>query len=61
MSDGSRYMRAGAIARLLGMSERTVRRLIASGELRSVKIRGARLVAIKDLERLLNRPDPFGE
>ena len=61
MSTGPRYMRAPAIAQILDVSERTVRRLIASGELPSVKFGGARLVAIEDLERLLNRPDPSGE
>lgn len=51
---GPHYMRAGKIAQLLGISERTVRRLIASKDLPSVKIGGARLVAKADLERLLS-------
>lgn len=54
MTDGSAYLRAGDIALLLGLSERTIRRLIASGELPSAKIGGARLVARADLERLLS-------
>ncbi len=56
MSAGSAYLRAGEIAQHLGVSERTIRRLIASRELPSVKIGGARLVARADLERLLS-PD----
>jgi len=51
---GPHYMRAGDIAQLLGVSERTVRRWIASGALPSRKIVGARLVARADLERLLS-------
>jgi excisionase family DNA binding protein len=51
---GSHYMRAAKIARLLDISERTVRRWIATEELPSVKIGGARLVAKADLERLLS-------
>ena len=55
MTGGPQYMRAGKIARLLGMTERTVRRWIASGELPSVKIGGARLVSREDLEALLGQ------
>ncbi len=54
MSDVSDYLRAAAIAQLLGVSERTVRRLIASGELPSSKFGGARLVSRADLEGLLS-------
>ena len=58
MTDGPAYLRAAGIAQHLGVSERTVRRWIASRELPSVKIGGARLVAKEDLERLLapNKP-----
>jgi len=56
MSESSAYLRAGEIARLFGVSERTIRRWIARQELPSVKIGGARLVAIANLERLLS-PD----
>jgi len=56
MTAGSAYLRAAAIAQLLGVSERTIRRLIASKELPSRKLGGARLVARADLERLLS-PD----
>jgi excisionase family DNA binding protein len=51
---GPHYMRAAKIARLLDISERTVRRWIATEMLPSVKIGGARLVAKADLERLLS-------
>lgn len=54
MTDGRAYLRAAGITRLLGVSERTVRRLIASKELPSAKVGGARLVARADLERLLS-------
>lgn len=63
---GPHYMRAGDIALLLSISERTVRRWIASKELPSVKIGGARLVARAELQRLLSPDwnpieDPDGE
>ena len=58
MSGGTRYSRAGAIARNLNVSERTVRRLIASGELPSVKIGGTRLVANEDLMSILAPNNP---
>lgn len=47
------YLRAGAIARELGLSERTVRRWIGAGLLPSCRIGGARLVARAALARLL--------
>ncbi len=53
MSGQSQYLRAGAIADLTGQSVRTVRRWIADGTLPSIKIGGARLVAERDLLRLL--------
>jgi excisionase family DNA binding protein len=46
-------LRAREIAERLGLSERTIRRLIADRTLPSVKIGGARLVAEADLERAL--------
>ena len=48
------YLRATQIAERLGLSERTIRRLIASGVLPSVKMGGARLVAEADLRRALS-------
>ena len=53
MTGGAAYLRAGDIARLTGMSLRTVRRWIADEVLPSIKLGGARLVAKADLERLL--------
>lgn len=53
MSGRSKYLRAPAIAELLGVEIRTVRRWIADGTLPSVKLGGARLVAEADLLRLL--------
>ncbi len=61
---GPHYMRAAVIAQLLGISERTVRRWIATEVLPSIKIGGARLVARADLERLVSddwNPDEEGE
>jgi excisionase family DNA binding protein len=53
MTDAPEFLRAGDIACLTGTSVRTVRRWIAEEILPSVKVRGARLVARKDLEQVL--------
>jgi excisionase family DNA binding protein len=53
MTDAADFLRAGEIARLAGVSVRTVRRWIAEKTLPSVKLRGVRLVPRKDLERML--------
>ncbi len=53
MTAAREYLRAGEIARLCGVSERTVRRWIAAGTLPSVKVRGARLAARKVVQQLL--------
>jgi excisionase family DNA binding protein len=53
MTDAPDFLRAGEIARLAGVSLRTVRRWIAEETLPSVKLRGVRLVPKKDLERML--------
>ena len=45
MTGDTEYLRAADIARLTGMSIRTVRRWIADGTLPSTKLGGARLVA----------------
>jgi excisionase family DNA binding protein len=58
MTDAPEYLRAGDIARLAGVSVRTVRRWIADDTLPSVKIRGVRLVARNGLERLLQPAPP---
>lgn len=63
MSADPQYLRAGAIARSLNISERTVRRWIADETLPSVKIGGARLVSRAVLERFLggaSELDPDG-
>ena len=54
MTDGKEYLRAGDIARLTGMTVRTVRRWIADKTIPSVKLGGARLVATADLEAALS-------
>jgi excisionase family DNA binding protein len=54
MRDGTEYLRAADIARLTGVSIRTVRRWIAKGLIASGKVGGARLVAKSELERLLS-------
>jgi hypothetical protein len=54
MTDGTEYLRAADIARLTGMSIRTARRWIAKRLVASAKLGGARLVAKRELERLLS-------
>jgi excisionase family DNA binding protein len=54
MTAGGEYLRAADIARLTGMSLRTVRRLIAEEIIPSIKLGGARLVAKAELGRLLS-------
>jgi len=58
MSEEREYLRARDIARLTGLSLRTARRLIADEIVPSVKVRGARLVPRKGLERVLS-PAPM--
>jgi excisionase family DNA binding protein len=53
MTSRAEYLRAADIARLIGISIRTVRRWIADEIIPSVKLGGSRLVARADLERLL--------
>ncbi len=54
MTAAPEYLRAADIARLTGMSLRTVRRWLADGVLPSTKLGGGRLVALDDLGRLLS-------
>jgi excisionase family DNA binding protein len=62
MIGGTEYLRAADIARLTGMSIRTVRRWIADEIIPSTKLGGARLVARADLERrLYSCPDQAEE
>ena len=49
-----RYLKPAEVARLVGKSVRTVRRWIRAKILPSVKIGGARMIAIADLEQLLS-------
>ena len=53
MSEGPLYLRARDIASVTGVDIRTVRRWIANGDLPSIKLGGARLVARTDLARPL--------
>jgi excisionase family DNA binding protein len=54
MTGAPKYLRAADVARLTGMSLRTIRRWIANEVLRSIKLGGGRLVARDDLARLLS-------
>ena len=54
MTTAPEYLRARDIAQLTGVSLRTVRRWIAGKIVVSVKIRGARLVAMSELERIVS-------
>ena len=62
MTGDTDYLRAGDIARLTGISLRTVRRWIAEGTLPSARLRGSRLVARRDVERALSpAPTPWSD
>jgi excisionase family DNA binding protein len=54
MSDAAEYLRAADIARITGMSLRTVRRWIDDEIIPSTKLGGARLVPKAELGRLLS-------
>ena len=54
MNDGAKYLRAGDIARLTGVTIRTVRRWIADAIIPSTRLGGARLVPKTELERLFS-------
>ena len=54
MTDETEYLRAADIARLTGVSIRTVRRWISDEVIRSTKLGGARLVPKAELVRLLS-------
>lgn len=53
MPDGERMMRISEVAQFLRMSEKTIRRMIDSSQLPSLKIRGLRLVRWSDLKSLI--------
>jgi excisionase family DNA binding protein len=44
----------GTASRMVGVSSRTIRRLIASGALQSTKVGSRRVVSVQSLERLVN-------
>jgi excisionase family DNA binding protein len=50
---GDRLLRIKEVAEFLRSSDKTVRRLIDEGKLRSVKLRGLRLVRASDLSALI--------
>ena len=50
---GDRLLRINEVADCLRSSEKTVRRLIGAGRLRSLKVRGLRLVRASDLRALV--------
>jgi excisionase family DNA binding protein len=54
MREGKEYLRASDVARLTGVSLRTVRRWMAQQVIPSSKLGGARFVAKADLEHLLS-------
>lgn len=50
---GDRLLRIKEVAKYLRSSEKTVRRLIDDAKLRSIKLRGLRLVKASDLKALI--------
>lgn len=50
---GDRLLRINEVADCLRSSDKTVRRLICAGKLRSLKVRGLRLVRASDLRALV--------
>ena len=54
MTDGREHLRARDIARLMGVSTRTVRRWIANEIIPSIKVGGVRVVPKAELTRLLS-------
>lgn len=50
---GDRLLRIKEVADVLRSSDKTVRRLIDEGRLRSIKLRGLRLVRASDINALL--------
>lgn len=53
MPNGDSLLRIGEVAAYLRSSDKTVRRLIDEGKLRSVKVRGSRLIRTVDLYALI--------
>ena len=61
MTGESKYLRARDIAQLTGVSIRTARRWIANEVLVSAKVGGTRLIAKRELERLLSPNSDFDD
>lgn len=53
MPDELKFYTVKDIARILSLSERTVRRLLASGKLRKIKVGGRVLVSHDDLMEII--------
>ncbi len=51
-----RSLRVGEFSRLYGLSRATIYRLIKSGELRTIKLGGCRLIPVDAAESLLTQP-----
>ena len=54
IADGDRLLRIKDVADFMGTSDKTVRRLIDEGKLKSQKIRGLRLIWKSQLLAMLN-------
>jgi excisionase family DNA binding protein len=52
-----KLLRVSDVCDVLNLSERTVRRLIASGQLRAMKIRGSLRVSDAELHRFVARAE----
>lgn len=57
VADGDRLLRIKDVAEFMGMSDKTVRRLIDEGKLKSQKIRGLRLIWKSHLLAMLKTPN----
>ena len=53
IADGARFATVRDTAGLLGVSPRTVWVMLENGELRSVKLRGRRLIPVAAIEELI--------
>jgi excisionase family DNA binding protein len=60
LPDDDQPLRIKTVAEWLGVSERTVRRLIDRGELRSVKMGGLRVVLRRDLRDYMQKLNQAG-
>jgi len=53
MPNGDQLFRIKEAAEFMRMSDKTVRRMIIAGQLRSTKIRGLRLIKWSDLQKVV--------